>query len=247
MVFRTAGDISNPTILLLHAMFVSGESFNSLTEYLEKDYFVIIPTYDGHNNDESIYPGKQEEAAKILSYLENQEIRELEFILGTSMGAIIALEVFLRSRIKINKVFLDGGPFFQFPSFIKKMMFQTFWKVCANIKKGTVAKNSKYFEKMPAIKALKGEFLKVCKGMKKMSVLNTTETCYNCIIPDLEEESQRKLIFLYGSKEPAFLCLPRLRKYKHSTFLVKKGYTHCEYLVTETKHYAALLKKKSKN
>ena len=46
------------------------------------------------------------------------------------------------------------------------------------------------------------------------SLKNLLESCYNIETPKLENDSQRKITFVYGTNDIARLCLPRIKKYK---------------------------------
>lgn len=44
MLFETKGKKGNPVILFFHAMGVTGESSGRIAEYLQNEYFCIMPT-----------------------------------------------------------------------------------------------------------------------------------------------------------------------------------------------------------
>ncbi|MGH4140030.1 hypothetical protein [Clostridium sp.] len=55
MQFEIIGNLEQPKALLIHAMFFDERCFVKLSEFLKKDYCVIILTLDGHGNDETIF------------------------------------------------------------------------------------------------------------------------------------------------------------------------------------------------
>lgn len=95
-------------------MFFDGRCFEEISEFLKEDYCVIIPTLDGHGTDDTIFQSVQVEADKIIAYLKQNNITDLELLLGISMGGIIAFEVYRRKQLVTKHVFLDGVPFFDF-------------------------------------------------------------------------------------------------------------------------------------
>ncbi|GLC31839.1 alpha/beta hydrolase [Clostridium omnivorum] len=242
MNFKIVGNPNNPKILLIHAMFVSSDSFEALSEYLKEDYFLIIPTLDGHDvNENSIFMSLEDEADKILSYLKQNNIENLDFILGTSLGAIIAFELYKRNEVQINKVFLDGGPFFNFGPFLQTIAFKKFWGICNSIRKDS--KNA--LKKLDSLFPGSGNnMLQVCSHITMLSVRNLAHACYSFSLPKLDEAAQKPIIFLYGTKEPARMCIPRLRRYKYSAIIKKVGYKHCGYLLSNPKDYARMLNEK---
>lgn len=240
MKFQVAGNPNGPKALLIHAMFVASESFSNLVEYLKDDYLLIIPTLDGHDiNDSSIFLSTEDEADKILAYLKKNDMEELDFILGTSLGAIIAFEVYKRNTLVINRVFLDGGPFFNFGSMLQKLAVKKFWSICIKVRE----KPENAIKKLDALfPGLGSQMADVCCHMNKESVANLAHACYSFPLPELGEDDQKPITFMYGTKEPARMCIHRLKRYKYSSFVKRSGYSHCGYLLSHPKEYAEMLK-----
>ena len=51
MTFKTAGDRQNPAVMLIHGMISSGADCEPFGRCLADDYYVIMPTLDGHGDD----------------------------------------------------------------------------------------------------------------------------------------------------------------------------------------------------
>lgn len=240
MKFKTVGNFNGKRVLLIHAMFVTSESFSDLIEYLKDDYFIIIPTLDGHDvNENSIFLSYEDEADKILAYLQDNDIKNLDFVLGTSLGAIIAFEIYKRNRIHINKVYLDGGPFFKFEPLLQKIITKKFWNICSRIQQNHEKAVNKLDSLFPG---LGNQMFEVCSHITEESVKNLAYACYNFKLPHLDIAAQESVTFLYGTKESARLCMFRLKKYKYSRIIKKNGFNHCGYLLSCPKEYAEMLK-----
>lgn len=240
MKFKTIGNPNGRRILLIHAMFVTSESFFSLTEYLKQDYFIITPTLDGHDiNENSIFLSVEDEANKVLAYLKDNYIKELDFILGTSLGAIIAFEIYKRNKININKVYLDGGPFFKFGPLVQKILTKEFLDICNRVQQNTEKAVNKLNSLFPG---LGNQMFDVCSHITEDSVKNLARACYSFKLPDLNIDAQKSIVFLYGTKESARLCIFRLKKYKYSRIIKKSGFNHCGYLLSCPKEYAEMIK-----
>ena len=69
------------------------------------------------------------------------------------------------------------------------------------------------------------------------SLRNLMESCYNLETSKLSMESQRKITFVYGKKDIARLCLPKIRRYKNSRFVGIDSLGHCEYFRENTEEY----------
>lgn len=243
MKFKTVGNPDGHRILLIHPMFITAKFFSHLIEYLKKDYFIIIPTLDGHDKDEnSTFLSVEDEADKILAYLQDNDIKKLDFVLGTSLGAIIAFEVYKRNKININKVYLDGGPFFKFGPLLQKIAAKKFYSICSKVRENPQNVIEKLGNLFPGIA---NEMIEVCGRITEESVGNLPHACYSFKLPNLDIAAQKAIIFLYGTKEPARLCIFRLKKYKYSCIIKKRGFNHCGYLLLCPKEYGEMLKKNS--
>ncbi len=69
------------------------------------------------------------------------------------------------------------------------------------------------------------------------SLKNLLESCYNVETPKLDVALQKKLTFVYCTKDIARLCLPRIKKYKNSEFIKVNSLGHCGYFRTSTDEY----------
>lgn len=245
MKFKTAGNPNGHRILLIHPMCATSEFFFALIEYLKDDYFIIMPTLDGHHKDEnSTFLSVEDEADKIITYLQDNGIEKLDFVLGTSLGAIIAFEVYKRNEICINKVYLDGGPFFKVGQLLQKIAVKKFLNICSKVRQNPQNAIKKLEHLFPGV-GIGNQMVEIGCNITEESVKNLAHACYSFTLPDLEIEAQKSIVFLYGTKEPARLCIFRLKKYKYSRILKKSGFNHCGYLLSCPKEYAEMLKKNS--
>lgn len=93
MTFETLGNKKNPTILLIHGTMSSARDCMTFGQYMSDEYYVIMPTLDGHGHDGTDLLEVDQEAEKIIDYLKENNIHSLSLIQGSSMGAEVALEV----------------------------------------------------------------------------------------------------------------------------------------------------------
>ena len=117
MKVKTLGSRENPAVLMIPGMFCTGDMPEKVARFLEKDYFIILPTLDGHHAEEPVYYDKQTDGQKIVSWLHENRIEKLALLQGTSMGAEVALETACQLDIPVSCYLFDGGPFFRFPGF----------------------------------------------------------------------------------------------------------------------------------
>lgn len=239
VTFQTEGNPNGNKVLLIHAMFVSADSFSAMIEYLKDDYYIILPTLDGHDvNSDSTFSSIEDEADKIIAYLQQNNIGKLDFILGTSLGAIIAFEIYKRNAVKIDKVYLDGGPFFNL-KLLQKIGAKQLWNICTKTRKDPQSTVKEFETVFPSLGNMMAD---VCSHMTEQSSINLAHACYSFKLPQLIESEQRKVVFLYGTKEPARMCIFKLKRYKYSRIIKKIDYNHCGFLLSNPKEYADMLK-----
>lgn len=257
MTFETLGDKSNPAALLIHGMMCSSNECMPFGKELANEYYVIMPTLDGHGHDGTDLLTVDKEAEKIIAFLIEQHIGHLALIQGTSMGAEVALEVKRQvelSGIKNTISFFDGGPFFHFTPWFRAMMRMRFRKLVrildtddpeealANMMKNKFVK----FVIKDKIKQSEGIIRSLVSERKTFSdktIGNMVDICYRCDLPEFNKETQESLFFCFGTEEPARKSRKRLLKaYPHARFIDLDGYSHCGFQVADPAEYAKMLK-----
>ena len=68
MTFETLGSKSNPAVLLIHGMMCSSKECMPFGKELSDEYYVILPTLDGHGHDGTDLLTVDKEAEKIIKY-----------------------------------------------------------------------------------------------------------------------------------------------------------------------------------
>lgn len=237
MKIVTYGNKDREKILLLHPMFTSAKFFDFSLNELSKDYFLIIPTYSGHYEN-STYKSIEEEEKTIESFLIENNINNLKAVIGFSLGGNIAFRYFCHHHDKIEQVIIDSAPIFKLPKFIKNHFFKKYKKCLMRVKEcpeNAAEELNKCFNGM-------GEYQKFVAPLVTIeSLKNLVESCYNVDTPKLDINTQRKITFIYGTKDIARICLPRIKKYKNSKFVKIKSLGHCGYFKQNPTEYIAHL------
>jgi hypothetical protein len=52
MKVKTLGSRENPAVLMIPGMFCTADMPEKVARFLEKDYFIILPTLDGHHAED---------------------------------------------------------------------------------------------------------------------------------------------------------------------------------------------------
>ena len=226
MKIKTLGDNSKPVIVCIPGLFCDYTSVLPFAEHLAADFFVVIPTLDGHYAESPDYSGADKQAEKLLSKLKKMKVRRVALLQGTGMGAEVALALARCSDIPIGRCVFDGGPFFDFPEAAKAFMRRRFSGMLKKYK----GKTAEDVLKDPFVKWLGGENVQNYRGMidsfvrsadfvTQSTVRNAVETCYACKLPDFTEEEQGRFQFCWSEKEPARKSKKRvMEKYPAAAF-----------------------------
>ena len=238
MIIKTVGNKDNPVMIMIPGMFCTYEMPGIIAEYLKDDFFILLPTLDGHHEEEPVYHSKREDARKIIEWLQANNITRIALLQGTSMGAEVAMEIADQIDIPVDNYLFDGGPFFHFPRFFRALMarkFMSFMKKVKGKEKDTAIDdlmNDPFVKKLggdslEAYRGLMGGFCEVSRWIDRDSVRRISDTCYKCDLPDLPDDTVRRFVFLYSEKEPARQAERRLKKkFPSARFIVMKGYGH---------------------
>lgn len=237
MQFEVKGDLTQPKILLVHAMYTDNRCFEELAGYLIQDYCVIIPTLDGHGTDATVFHSVYEEADNIIEYLHSNGILQLELISGISLGGLIAFEVFRRRQIEIKNMFIDGAPFVLMPLYKRKFMGLVFKRVAHSVKK--------HPQKIGILDKMFPQYAwmmkEVCLRITDESIRNLSEACYTYQLPEAIELDDETVTFMYGTAEKASMCIPTVRKFTNTRLIIKEGLNHCQFLSDFPKEYSEQL------
>lgn len=239
MKFKTLGNPANPAALLIHAMFVSETMFHSIASILQDNYYVILPTLDGHDlSEDSTFISAQDEACKIADYLQKEQQTNIEILLGTSLGGIIAFELFRQSKITIHHIFLDGAPFIRLSDFRINIMAKVFKKIAHSSARHPEKAN--ILDKLYPQKA--AEMKKICGHMSDESVKHLTQTCYTYELPPaIKLDLGQSVTFIYGTAEKARVCIPTVKKFTNCRLIIKENCGHCEFLAKNPRQYVEML------
>lgn len=254
MIIRTVGNKDNPVVIMIPGMFCTYEMPGIIAEYLKDDYYVLLPTLDGHHKEEPVYHSKQEDARKIIKWLHENGIKKIALLQGTSMGAEVALEIARQIDIPVDRYLFDGGPFFHFSRFFRAIMakkFMAFMKKTKGKEKEQAIDalmNDPFIRKLggdslESYRGLMGGFCEVSQWIEKDSVRRISDTCYKCDLPDFPDAIVKRFVFLYSEKEPARQAEKRLKKkYPSARFIVKTGYGHGGFQGEQPQQYSEFVR-----
>ncbi|MBQ5313129.1 MAG: alpha/beta hydrolase [Oscillospiraceae bacterium] len=92
------GKENDDVIILLHGGGLSWWNYREVAEKLSSDYHIILPILDGHANSSSDFVSIEDNAAKIIDFIDKQFGGSVLMIGGLSLGAQVALEILSQKK-----------------------------------------------------------------------------------------------------------------------------------------------------
>jgi pimeloyl-ACP methyl ester carboxylesterase len=236
MIFKTFGTIRNKKILLIHGMAMEGANYYHF-EKLLPDYYLIIPTLDGHYaKNKTPFLSLDDQVEKILCYLNKNNINELYCVAGTSLGALIAFEIFKSKNIKVKKMIFDGGPFFNY-NYFQKYIWEVICRSLFFVLK--ITNGDLMFPK--SLINIKSSVVNYSKFVTRTDIKNIAQNIFNLVIPEPLNNKDTELVFLYGSKEHALKSMKRFKRTDEYRIIIKENLDHCQFLADFPKEYVKLI------
>ena len=87
------GKQNKDTVLLLHGGGLSWWNYREVAKLLEKDYHVILPVLDGHADSDAAFTTIEDNAARLISYIDSHFGGQVTVLGGLSLGGQVALEI----------------------------------------------------------------------------------------------------------------------------------------------------------
>ena len=87
------GKQNKDTVFLLHGGGLSWWNYREVAKLLEKDYHVILPVLDGHADSDAAFTTIEDNAARLISYIDTHFGGQVTVLGGLSLGGQVALEI----------------------------------------------------------------------------------------------------------------------------------------------------------
>lgn len=240
MEFKTIGNKLKPAILFFHAMGVTGSSSIPVAGYLDKKFYCIMPTSTVYCSDQK-YISKTDEVQQILKFLNDQEIKEIELIVASSIGADLAMEFLSNSGVTVKHAFFDGGQFAKIGKGTRKIMTPFLYLAI----KSLYWSNGKTLSKILWCddENIKPYFIeagrKIKYGNLKKQLMDSLE---DKPFPELPVRLQKNTFWEFGNKEDHFKYRNSvIQAYKYGNFPVFDGFNHMQYQIRNPEGFAKML------
>lgn len=87
------GKQNQDTVLLLHGGGLSWWNYREAARLLEEDYHVVLPVLDGHADSDAAFTTIEDNAARLISYIDSYFGGQVAVLGGLSLGGQVALEM----------------------------------------------------------------------------------------------------------------------------------------------------------
>ena len=87
------GKQNKDTVLLLHGGGLSWWNYREVAKLLEEDYHVVLPVLDGHADSDAAFTTIEDNAARLISYIDSHFGGQVAVLGGLSLGGQVALEM----------------------------------------------------------------------------------------------------------------------------------------------------------
>jgi esterase/lipase len=254
MRFNTFGSKDKPVVVMLAGSFCPGESMEYLYDKWKKEFYIIVPDYNGHYEG-STFSTRQNEAHEIVEYIKEQGIQRIKMVYGQSMGAEIAIELIhqlLEAGVTVDKGFFDGAPCIKLSKAYKALMYYKFKSLVHMLKDKTPEDmlQIKFLKKFTngdteSLRIMTEPIIAASKFITDESIKNENECCYTFDFPKFDEGYQKNLCFFYAKEEKAYrTCIKGVKKaYPYANYKVVSGYGHLTYSAKNTEKYTVIVRK----
>ena len=243
MYIHKHGNNTDPTVIILHPMGISGTKMYEAVGQKLGGFCVIAPDMGGHASEKRDFRSARAEAAALHDYLVKSGKVKIKLLYGASLGAAVALKMLDYTDLEIEHVYLDGAPVARLGLVMRNIFAPVLvWQknmIAKNREKGISDFVKRYGRDIAEHMA--DTFLQ----FNKTSIRNIGNACVVGNTPLITEDMQKRIWFEWGEKELyTKTSKPLVEKlYPHAHIIVREGYEHCEYMMKENYDYVRSLQK----
>lgn len=240
MNFRTFGNTTAPTLMLIPGLGVSYEIFLPLIELVQDRFHVIAVEVDGFTLDRyTDFTSVNDQARQIVEYVREHHGAHLNVAYGLSLGGKILSRVLERNELVIDHAVLDAAPLLPLPRWLigplRYLQCANVWTCYHWTGFWRWVFRSHYFD------VLLDECRKVYPFGGSKAVLDGYKSVYT---NRLESISGSDIHYWYGTQE-AFVAKPQTKHLKELCPEVRievfKGLNHGQLLVDHPDRVASML------
>jgi len=192
------GDANKDAIILLHGGGFSWWNYREIAETLSSDYHIILPILDGHAESNDDFSTIEDNAARIISFIDEHLGGSVLLIGGLSLGGQILLEI-LSQRKNICRYALVESALVIPSKFTYSMIKPAFGSCYGLIKHKWFAKLQ--FRSYRIKQELFEDYFRDTCGISKQNMISFLQANSLYSVKESLKESCSKVSILVGEKE----------------------------------------------
>ena len=235
------GNQNPETIILLHGGGLSWWNYRDVAQLLSDRFHVVLPILDGHADSDAPFTSIDDNAARIIAYIDQHFGGKVLAVGGLSLGGQIAVEM-LAQRPDICRFALLESTLVKPSKLTYALIGPTFGMSYGLIKQKWFAKMQAAYLGIPK-KLFNDYFRDTCKINKEDMIAFLQSNSAYSIKPALRD-AQAKVHIVFGSKEQASIRTSGKllnRMIPDSTSDVLPGYRHGDLSLNHPQAYAQKL------
>ena len=235
------GNQNPETIILLHGGGLSWWNYRDVAQLLSDRFHVVLPILDGHADSDAPFTSIDDNAARIIAYIDQHFGGKVLAVGGLSLGGQIAVEM-LTQRPDICRFALIESALVKPSKLTHALIKPTFGMSYGLIKQKWFAKLQAGYLGIPR-KLFDDYYTDTCKISKEDMIAFLKSNSAYSIKPALRN-AQAKVHIVFGSKEQSSIRTSgRLlnRMIPGSTLQILPGYNHGDLSLNHPQAYAQML------
>ena len=238
MNYKEYGKENSDVIVLLHGGGLSWWNYREVAEELSSDFRVILPILDGHTGSADDFVSIEDNAARIIRFIDEQFGGSVLLLGGLSLGAQIALEILSQKKDICQHALIESA--LVIPSKVTHAMIKPAFGSCYGlIKQRWFAKLQ--FKSLGIKLALYEDYYRDTCGITKSNMIAFLEAnaLYN-IKPSFSDCSAKVCVFV-GEKENTAMRKSATiihEKLRGSLLQVLPQMYHGDFSINHAKDYA---------
>ena len=235
------GNQNTETIILLHGGGLSWWNYRDVAQLLSDRFHVVLPILDGHAGSDAPFTSIDDNAARIIAYIDQHFGGKVLAVGGLSLGGQIAVEM-LTQRPDICRFALLESTLVKPSKLTHALIKPTFGMSYGLIKQKWFAKMQAAYLGIPK-KLFNDYFRDTCKITKEDMIAFLQSNSVYSIKPALRN-TQAKVHIVFGSKEQSSIRTSGKllnRTIPDSTLEILPGYCHGELSLNHPQAYAQML------
>lgn len=247
MHYMEYGKVHKEVIILLHGGGLSWWNYREVGAKLSSDYHVFLPILDGHAESSCDFTSIEENAARIIAFIDEQFGGSVLLIGGLSLGGQIVLEI-LSQRKDICQYALIESALVVPSKFTYAMIKPAFGSCHGLIKHRWFSKLQFRSLRMP--QALFEDYYRDTCSISKSNMIAFLEAnALYCIKPSIADCSAKAYVFVGEKEHNAMRKSARIINdaLSESTLQILPGMYHGAFSINHADNYAGTVREIVKN